>query len=234
MNSNGNNSCKLGGDLLAYLYNEMPEGGRELFETHLADCSACTDEFAELSLARYSVYEWQKLEFAPMETPEIVIPYKAEAAGLSWFDKVRATFAFSNKWATAGPALAVLTLFAIGGLVVVSRYSDREVAGVQNVTTPSPERSVPAPVKIARPQTAEDEPVSVPEPARKPIEVGSTGKPQTVPVPVKNPPKGSVKTQPANVNSRNRNVPRLNGLDDEVEDKSLRLTDIFDDLDTLE
>jgi hypothetical protein len=237
MNNNGNNSCKFDGDPLAYLYNEMPGVKRELFETHLADCEACTNEFAELSLAHYSVYEWQKLEFAPMQTPNIVIPY--EPAEATWFDKVRAAFAFSNNWATAGAAFAVLAVAAFGGIVMFTSDvgSDGEIADVVN-PSPSPQKiSLPQnPVNkidnpVANSKTADDKEIETAPPLKEDGAVRTSvkkGQDKIRPVPA------SANQRPANVNNRNRNVPRLNDLDDEVEDKSLRLTDIFDDLDTLE
>src|SRR5207245_11780758 len=46
----------------------------------LEDCTVCTDDFAAISNARFSVFEWQKEEFAHLPTPEIVIPYAAKKA----------------------------------------------------------------------------------------------------------------------------------------------------------
>ncbi len=106
--------------MLAYLYAEMPGAERELFETHLAECGSCIDEFAELSNARYAVYEWQKLEFAPMETPEIVIPFakKSIANGtFSFADKIKAAFGFSNGWAASGAGFAVIAIALAFGFV---------------------------------------------------------------------------------------------------------------------
>src|SRR5688572_12265007 len=96
------NSCSLGGNMLAYLYDELSSDGRECFESHLADCSLCIDEFAELSEARYSVYEWKNVEFAPLKTPRFVVPVERTPAVVSWVDSVRAAFAWNGTAALAG------------------------------------------------------------------------------------------------------------------------------------
>src|SRR5881275_1304390 len=80
MLKNGKNECPLNHEIVSYIYGELG-GGIELeFETNLADCIACTDEFAAVSNARFSVYEWQKEEFAHLPTPAIVIPYASIGA----------------------------------------------------------------------------------------------------------------------------------------------------------
>src|SRR5882724_6942846 len=75
LNGNNHNSCEFFAEIVSYLYNETGREQRSKFEEHLVDCGACTDEFAAISNARFSVFEWQREEFANMPTPEIVIPY---------------------------------------------------------------------------------------------------------------------------------------------------------------
>src|SRR5881392_3406899 len=84
--------CKFNGDMVSYMYGELPSDESTVFEQHLLDCTNCTDEFAAISSSRYEVYDWKKLEFDPLETPSFEIPV-GEAAGVSWSDKVRAVFA---------------------------------------------------------------------------------------------------------------------------------------------
>ena len=80
MLTNGNNAnCGFADEIVSYIYDESGEVERRKFETHLAGCSTCTDEFAAISNARFSVFEWQKEEFAQLPTPKIVIPYARDA-----------------------------------------------------------------------------------------------------------------------------------------------------------
>lgn len=78
-NNNHNSACSREEDIVAYLYDELDRAGRTDFETHLAACSVCTDEFASISDARFAVYEWHREEFAGLETPRITIPYAKPA-----------------------------------------------------------------------------------------------------------------------------------------------------------
>lgn len=68
-------NCLFDDVMVSYIYDEIPTVERRRFETHLVDCSVCSEEFAEISAARFSVFEWQKEAFAELPTPEIDIPY---------------------------------------------------------------------------------------------------------------------------------------------------------------
>ncbi|MEO8041764.1 MAG: zf-HC2 domain-containing protein [Acidobacteriota bacterium] len=104
--------CKFSSGIVPYMYGEMPGPESSSFESHLLDCSPCTDEFAMISSARYEVYEWKKLEFDPLATPQIEIVFEAEpAAGVSWLDKFRASFA--QGWAIPSMAAAGIFVAAI-------------------------------------------------------------------------------------------------------------------------
>ena len=74
-NKGNKKGCGLGDEIVSYMYDELAGADRERFESHLIGCTACTDEFAEIANARYSVFDWRKREFAALETPAIVIPY---------------------------------------------------------------------------------------------------------------------------------------------------------------
>ena len=81
-------NCEFAESIVTYMYGELPIGEQEDFEAHLKDCQLCIDEFAVISEARFSVYQWQRSEFAPLETPEIRIPIKVAAnTEISWFNK---------------------------------------------------------------------------------------------------------------------------------------------------
>ena len=68
-------SCGRSYDIVAYIYNEIDPSERRTFEKHLSGCMSCTDEFAVVSDARLSVFEWHKEEFAHLPTPEFSVPY---------------------------------------------------------------------------------------------------------------------------------------------------------------
>lgn len=217
--SNSNNLCSHGGDMLAYLYNEMAAADRDSFELHLADCGTCIDDFADLSQSRYPVFEWKQLEFDPLPTPRIVIP-TTEASRVSWFDKLKASFAFRPAYALGGVA-AIALVGTLVAFVFLNRSSgDFEIAEAE--PTPTPARSTVAAAKPAEPVVVEDGPIVESREAVKPVKVAATTKPAKAPVKPKSTPV-----------RRSAPLPALSTLDDD-EDDSLRLSDMFEEIGTSE
>lgn len=229
-------SCSHGEDMLAYLYDELPPYGRERFEAHLESCTECIDEFAELAVSRYSVFEWRSIEFAPLPTPRFAVPVESRSAAASWFDGLRAAFAW-NGWALSGGA-AVVMLFALVGIALWNVQPDTNIAASDpeqndvnrpaNVTKPQSVR------KMAEPERAAVEPeVERPEDAEPVRRVTTQRKQSTAArhVTVRRASANRIETPRASANQRLENSPTL-GQYVEDEDESLRLSDIFDDLDS--
>lgn len=223
-----NEICMQGGDMLAYLYDEMSAGQRDSFELHLADCISCIDGFAELSQSRYSVYEWKKLEFDPLQTPEIPIPFKE--AAVPFFDKVKAVFSRFG-WSSAIPAFGSLLIVGFIGFVWLGGVRDQDNLLAENAPTPS----ITPP-----PQTKQPVSDTGIEPMLKvtPVLPSTTAKKQVDEkiVPVKASNRNPVqrtspsKTQNASQTTRT-GVPTL-ADHDEDEDDTLRLSDLFEEIDT--
>jgi hypothetical protein len=240
--------CEFAADIIAYMYREMAVKEQLVFEKHLAVCQVCIDEFAAVSEARYSVYEWQRAEFAPLETPVIQIPVSLSAGveKVSFFSKIRAAFAFY-------PAVAAASIIAVIGIGLLANQllNDRnEVAELANVETRANSVQAPSPVPAASAHNA-----AVPEkPAnfgpdreksdrvsqdRKVIQLSDKNTRARTSMLVEQHRTETVKaiqpirssTPPQNVQART--APRLNGSAED-EDESLRLADIFDDIDTFE
>jgi hypothetical protein len=216
--------------MLVYLYNEMTEADRDRFDLHLIECDSCTDEFAELSQARYPVYEWKKLEFEPMATPAIVLP----ASTISWFDKVKAAFSFSQRFSASKAGFEAILLLDVVGLAWFSfRGSGDQIARSTNAEpSPSPVRKVEPVVtpKAANPNdsttaTADLKPHGKEEkssvPGIRPVKASAT-KPKSLLS------KDAKTTIPA---KRDVTAPGLTQFADD-EDDSLRLAELFNDIDT--
>lgn len=212
------NLCSHGGDMLAYLYDEMTTADRDAFELHLADCGTCIDDFAELSQSRYPVFEWKQLEFDPMPTPRVVIPF--EEPSVSWIEKLRASFVFRPSFAFG--SVAAIALFGLLAAFVLLRGSGSEETLAQADPVPTPATVVtPLPV----------EPTTAPKPAVDPIRTDSpTVVKASLPAPK---PGRAVKPKAAPVPKRSQPLPTLSNADD-IEDDSLRLADIFEEIDTSE
>ncbi len=235
-------TCEFEAEIVSYLYGELAAANRTRFETHLLDCTPCTDEFAELAFSRFSVFEWQKEEFAPLKTPAISIPYPAKQLEALESDGYLAGFRrlLAFNWQTGIATAGILTVFIGIGFAVMNYNGtdDQNLAVVEvnkeevKITSPIVVPSVPATVI----KVEEDDSVDIPT-AKAVRRVQQTKiatevkKSKAVRTQTLNPPRladGVAERMPVPLR---RNAPALTAdIDDD--DRSLRLTDLFDEDDT--
>ncbi len=226
-------SCKLSTEIVPYLYGELSASASSTFESHLLDCSGCTDEFAAIAGARYEVYEWNQLEFVPMPTPRMEIPYDtANPHTESWLDRFRSVV--GRSWALPGVAFAGLALVAAFAGMFAFSSDTNDTASVPSNSNlraadnrPTVRESVKQPVVTD--QVVRQELPEVHQPARmstvkrvdakRGTSTERTISPQTMGTRTK-----STQDQP-------RRVPTLNEYFED-EDTSLRLAELFDDIET--
>jgi len=239
-NKNIENECVHGEELVSYLYDEMPAAGRSVFEYHLADCDVCTDEFAGLSLARLSVYEWHRDEFAAMQTPPMPIPYES-AEHVSWFENWFGPIFSAPKWLTAGGAFAAAAI--VLGLVLFISDDARNsvsVAYVNSIVTPEarPDKSTSAEngreveVTARKPLESDIAKSTLPSDRRPPVRISATpdtGNRHKVNDQIRSEKTASSSKRPAPLLTRA--APRLTNFEDE-DDNTLRLADLIADIDT--
>ena len=217
------NLCAHGGDVLAYLYEEMASADRESFELHLADCGTCIDDFADLSQSRYPVYEWKQLEFAPMPTPRVVVPLGIP--NVSLIDRVRAAFSLHPALGFGGAFAAMLVFVATAYLLLSGRPAGVDIAEVVEPST-SPVATVSTVNATIEPDVkqavdVEEEPMEEVATPVKAVARVRTPERQIRPTRAK-------RTPPAKPNEE---IPVMSSIDDD-EDDSLRLADIFDEIGT--
>lgn len=225
VNTTEKTPCIPPADFADYLYGEVAFENAAILESHLLECDSCTDEFADLSLARLGVYEWNRDEFAHIETPLFIVPTEVEP---SFIESVRAFFASHVKSLVPATIAAVLlTMFGLfvwsadrvdntldGGSLVVVEQKD---AAAPNQ---SARASVPDQVKIESTIT----PVSV--------KTAVVKKPKRLPTLVKQKSSSPVERNFKKQIQRPILSPRLNDFDD-VDDNTLRLSDLVAEADTL-
>lgn len=245
MLNNGNKqACGFADEIVSYIYDEIGAAERGRFESHLAGCDLCTNEFAAVSNARFSVFEWHKEEFAGLATPEIIIPYEAtkiiveENTTVGFLAGIRRLLSVSQ-W-PVGVAAAVLVCIGIGiGFLAMNYVSrdDRQIAANPKVNEQSvPPIAIPDnPVKVepsgillthtgvtaASKNTAasrEVRPVKVSEIRRPSPERQLTARTQ----------RNVNNALDQNVSPQKRKAPVLSNFE-ETADKSLRLADLFDE-----
>ena len=224
-------NCKNSNGIVPYMYGELATSAATEFETHLLECQACTDEFAALSAARYEVYDWKKLEFDPLASPAIRIPV-GEVGEVSWIEKLRASFAGS--WVMPAAAFAGLALIAVLlAIVVSSRNTGSDVV----------QRNANAPVNMpANTRKADQGAVATPTETETGVDTSAPAHSAPKPVVVRDSSRRDVRPQPAiaprrttprSTTAQTPTVPRLNEFAEEKDD-SLRLAELFEDIDTSE
>jgi anti-sigma factor RsiW len=234
-----NLNCEYRHEMIAYIYGESGEAARLGFEEHLLGCTACTDEFACIADTRFSVFEWHKEEFAPLPTPPIVIPYVA-AAQLSarpsngFLAGLRHILTIPQ----VATAFAAVLVTVVVGFFGFNYMSDREIA----VAGPEPDIRQPA-ARVSTATLKEVSPVATvatDEPdvdvstrrergetktrrgTRTTLQTHVVGKPLMANV------KRSAERDPRPNSAQVRKAPVLNNFE-ESDDRSLRLSDLFDD-----
>ena len=233
MLNNGNKKeCGFADDIVAYIYDEIGSAERRKFESHLAGCTACTDEFAGISNARFSVFEWQKEEFAHLSTPEIVIPYaakKREVETAGFFPGLRDMLTLSG-WSSA-VIVAGAVVICIGLGYVAMNYVGNP-GQVAESKKPVVNESVVAPdqqnVVVARAPQKELTPITASaksSPGREIRPVRASLNNQRIRY-NKNLTASTQVQQP--ITQQKRKTPALTAYDAD-DDKSLRLADLFDE-----
>lgn len=237
-NGNEGAECRTAEEFVSYLYDELPAASRSLFEKHLLACGKCTDEFAELADSRYSVYEWRAVEFAPMETPVVAIPY-GNPVRISTLDgllaSIRGLFASPKGWAVSGAFASVLIALAAAAFVFIGGDGG-EIADLNASNGPSSNGPVPAAPSV--PEGRSQETAATPN-AEKPAFASDetrAGKAAAKFVEQRRPSKAVHIKAPAAPQPRiptgdRRNAPRLNDFDD-LGDDGLRLADLIEDIET--
>jgi hypothetical protein len=241
------NSCKYADELVSYLYDEASQAERSRFEDHLVNCSSCADELADFSVVRSSIVEWRDAEFTPLAVPAIQLPVQnvvfapeISTKSRSLLASIRAFFSLSPAWMGAG-AVAALVI-CIGLIYVAVNFrNEPETARAGNEAKIETNSSQAKENTGAQTAIAENEQKAVSEKSSEPpiIAVKETKeKTENAAVKVSQPvttakSKKSVvdktikPTTPVLRKSNQSPPPTLMADEDEYEDNSLRLSDIF-------
>jgi hypothetical protein len=210
------------------MYGEMSGSDASSFESHLLECSTCTDEFASISSARYEVYDWKKLQFDPLTTPEIRIVFEPEPT-VSWIGKVTAIFA--QGWAIPSMAAAgVFVVAVLSGVLILSEGSSRDIAANFSKDVVVDQESVASVPAVTSQEVIPGEDRYVDRDSDK--QVIKSAPPQRI----------SQRRAPRSVRSfdvkatsaqNQQRAPRLNEFVED-EDTSVRLAELLDDIETSE
>jgi hypothetical protein len=220
-----NNKCPRADEILSYMYGETVSTGETEFETHLADCAVCTDEFAAVSDSRFSVYEWKKEAFDPLPTPHITValaPAAEATAGLS--TTIKAWVKSLSFPVAAAAAVAV----CIGiGVIAISFIGNNQQPVISRVDVPVvPPETAPEivpPINVTAPEPTRGSRSEVPRPVRAWTSVQRVRKV----LPGNDRPINNVAIRP--VPTQQIKAPALTAFQ-ENDDSSLRLSDLFEEV----
>lgn len=244
------NLCEYADELVSYLYEEIGETEKMRFEAHLPKCALCAAELTDFSTVRSSIIEWCEAEFQQLATPVTQLPVQkatfrpSVSESGSLLAQIRALFSLSPAW--AGAATAAALVICLGLLLVAINFQrERDVTRVEKeaitevVSSPKEET---AELKAA--DSIKDNEAVSKESSKSPIIETKQIKSKREDVPVKVLQPAAVKDKKANAEKtvkqskpvmRKLNQsppPTLLADEDEIEDDSLRLSDIFKEVGT--
>ncbi len=231
MDNCNKNGCEFTDEIVSYMYDEIGESERVKFEQHLLDCTVCTDEFAGIANARFSMFAWHKEEFAHLPTPNIVIPYRETVEATGFLAGLRDLLTLSGWPAAATVAAGLIVSIGLGFAVINYVSGDQDM--VSNTST---NIAVP-PVASSEPQTSQINPIRkdsetvvVPvadDPQVRPLRASTGQRPRTERT-AKAVSQRTRDTVIRNPSATTAKAPVLTTYD-ETDDKSLRLSDLFDE-----
>jgi hypothetical protein len=228
MNDVNFSECKFSSDIVPYMYGEMSGSDASSFESHLLECSKCTDEFASISSARYEVYDWKKLQFDPLATPVIKIAFEPEPTA-SWIGQVSAMFA--QGWAI--PSLAAAGVFVVAIVAasfILSEKSSPDIAANFSKDIVVDQQSVTSAPAVTSPEANTGDDRAVERETEKSVIKSVT--PQRILQKRTSRSARSFDVKATSAQNQQR-APRLNEFVEE-EDTSVRLAELFDDIETSE
>jgi hypothetical protein len=237
-------------EIVSYLYDETTVKEKFAFEAHLKNCLMCADELAAFGFVRTSLTEWKNDEVFALEMPRLENPAMKtrtpalSTTSVSWLDNLRELFAWFPALKPASVAFAVLIVFA-AAMFFINSSNNNEVA---SNTKQNPEKDSSNKVQEnlysekQNPQNPENGNVDA---KNKPVFTGtvtskdSTAKSNESQKQKVNAPKTNEavaeniknKEEKKLKNVQKNDVPTLSNYSEE-EDKSLRLADLFDEIDT--
>lgn len=260
-NSPQNFNCEFSPETIDFIYGEMSDEGKSAFQIHLNKCEDCADEIREFSDIKFSIQDWKMSEFDKIPTPKFEIPYQKTKEvvitneKILFYDSVRNYFRLSP--ILSGAAAFTILAFLIGSAVflIEKNRSGQDVAEKTPTTNLSP-----TPKVINSPVNSESEKqatkiagqniTEIENPSSVLVDNKDKNVEKSVPLKANNKIVKEEKTQEIKAIERksapNENLtnkeqkaaqltkkPRLNDLpEEEEEDNSLRLSDMFADLDT--
>jgi len=255
-NNHNNSSCNYTEQIVSYLYDEFSGAEKDKFNEHLGNCNFCAVELKSFGFVRSSISEWRDEHFSNLETPIIHVPIEDREKSfsvvtksntfVSWIGGLSKIFSFNPVF--AGLAILVVcvgaALFAFNFSGGTSEISANKINKNPNETLESAlleDSRKSREIKIAdnnsKLSSSEPEVLSREIKSEKPVAPNKAVVRVSNNIPkhsaenpvdkVKESKDGIKKAQSVQI----RQIPNLTNTEVE-EDESIRLADLFDELDT--
>ena len=259
-NNHKNLSCGFSEQMVSYFYDEINQAEKAVFETHLTNCSHCTDELAGFELVSSTLVEWRDEEFFKLDAPVFEIPViktvsqSVESDSRSWFSNLWRIVSLNPMTATAVLAALIVCVGLV--FIAINFTNNSEIAEVDNrnseriVVSPTVAKIDEQPIETLTKRYSEES-----LPGKSPKSTGAKSK-DSQPLPIREKrfaPNDSVdrvsdKTKDnfekpetnRNLKETNRNNKKSTAVQkqpvpnlttlDDDEDKSVRLADLFEEI----
>ncbi len=254
-NNHKNSACGFSDELVSYLYDEATDIEKTIFKAHLDNCSICADELSSFSGVHFSINDWKQKEFVSLKTPIIDIPYQKhekptiEVSGIkvSWLSGLRDLFALSPRaWSMTTASVVVLAVCVGIALFVVNSRNSTDIAGTDKTKSkpmfsPTAEKTPPPSNTNVIENVSPDKQVkpNIEPKSTEPEVAGTNGANSNNNRVVKVSNNQRPSQRPENVrknnetNNKNKNIPiEIKTIEDDEEDNTLRLAEMFDEIDT--
>lgn len=245
MNHNHKNSdCGFGELLVSYLYGETSGAEAAEFEKHLPNCQSCAGETEAFSSVHFAIEDWKTKDFAPLATPVIEIPGERKVqpaiVQTSWLAGLRQLFSLSPAWSLATASVAVLAICA--GLVwlALSARQSNDVAetnkNAKSGINVAAQKTPPTDADGDQNRKGDVQVSPINQPPVTTSEAADQTKPNARAVKINNPrpaqkTDGTPKNNAAKRDNKKQAMPKVLS-DDDDEDDSLRLAELFDEIGT--
>ena len=245
-NTNNNSSCAFNEQIVECLYGEINPKEKLKLEAHIKNCFSCADEFAAFGFVRNSVIEWREEDFAKLDTAHFNFPVESfqtiatEKQSGSWVTEFKKLFVFQPLMAMAALAIVIVCagiIFYSLKPVEVEHVAEikRNETHQTEITSANEKVILPSDVKETVNQLEQPSKRQISDIDResrislnKPIvKVSNRGNESLTPVRENKVIKIREKKNPA----LKPQVPNLT-VADEIEDKSIRLADLFEEIGT--
>ncbi len=247
-NNHQNPTCTFAESLVSYLYGEISDANKVEFEIHLESCANCHNELVQFGFARSAVQEWRSVEFEKLATPVFDVPTgnsksPTAARPLSWFAEFSELFKFKPAMAMAAFAVAVglfgfaVFMFDFKGEGEIAKKSDDQNMIQPDISPTLEKKGEQSETNIGKDEDKIVEPTKINN--KNQVKLKTTANKDKLTTPGKYP--AGVVTIRTVENTRKGNpkpnalpktkVPRLSD-EEETEDNSVRLADLFDEIET--